>query len=389
MFVIGLLALLTVGCTNESADAGSPIRISPLPPECGKSITILYDATRQDAKFRNSKELFVTVDVKHQYGVDTYRMRLDFNSGLYKSEFLVPMNACYIALSVGPREQVMFTETFSSAVYNDGKPVEHSLPHLIYGSRSYEEAREYFRRDESYYPMTVDRFQPMWISRIKYGVDTVGIIHEIDSLYRSVTEKDRSDENVAAALAACASGYYALGFNNKAMVTLSALSSVVSDKTMLPLSALGGFAFIVYDYTDRCMSGAAMPDDRDVIHLFGEIQLIAEKCHDFNLATLLFRNAQYCKQSPVGRAFWEKRDNMDRLLGIAHRVRGEDNIRAIELISGLASALYEQGRYVDVINLVKDRRDELFKATDWVRDSDAGIMSNFPAYGHFSEIQRA
>jgi hypothetical protein len=389
LIILVVCLVLGAGCTEEPADASSPVHLSPLPLERGKIVSIQYDPSSMNAKFRKAEELFVTVDVKHNHGVDSYRMKLDYGSGQYESKFKVPMNACYIAFSIGPREQVMYTETFSSAVYEDGKPVEHALPHLIYGSRSYDEATEFFRTDESYYPSTADRFQPMWISRINYGIDTVGIIHEIDSLYNSAAGMERLNENTLTALAACASGYYALGHYNRAKTAFSALSLSVDDKTKLSLSALGGIAYIVYDYTNRCMGGATMPEDGEQIRIFDEILLIGEKCNDFNIATLILRNAQLCKQSAVGQAFWNNGGNLDGLLRIARRVEGDDNIRSMELISGLADVLFEQRRHADVIALIKDRRDELQKATYWVRDSKEEIVSNFPAYGHYAEIQRS
>lgn len=386
--VVVFFLLFLIGCTGESGSKDYALHITPLPPERGKEISISYDRHSGNAKFKEERELYATINVKNQYGVDSYRIQLAVTDGIHRGTFLVPMDACYLDIAVAPYEQVMFTETFGSVVYENGLAVEHALPHLITSARSYEEAKTLYRRDETTYPHSTDRYQPMWISRITFGIDTVDILQEIDSLYTSVIGTRGVNEEAVTSLAACASSYYALGRYKDTKKAIVALSVLTRHQSPLPLAALRGIASILFDYTERCMRGEEILIAGDLQDIISAIYTIIDNCKDFNLATLLLRNAQLCKQSHVGRALWNDSGLQDRFLRLAHEIHGSDNIRAMEFISGLAVLLSERGRHRDIVSLLQERIDELRHATCWMRDAGQKIVSNFPAHGHFADIQR-
>jgi len=369
-----------VGCIDSSI-SDHALEITPLPVEANNPINIKYNAKHPLAKYSEEDALYATISIITATRRSTYRIRLERRTEyLFTGVYKIPASAVFINISVGPKEWIHDTETFSSVVCADGVPVAHSLPHFIYSAPSFEYAKQIFLEDEKLYPQTMDRYIPYWKNRIKFGIDTNDIRVEIDSLLTAIPSMHSSRSNDLAALTACALAYFSLHDFPLALQSLNQIESNIGQGMILPLSVQEGLEVIWENISSPILTNN-LPDDARTNSLVAVLSKIATRSQNISMLNWVIRNLMFHSgREGVGQNNGTIPENIYNILMnmavMPNHMPGGD-----ELIYFTARLLYNTGHYEETKKLIERNLLAFDEALLWVRDDISLPITPYPEYG--------
>lgn len=383
-FLLWLIMMTSYSCNKSAVD--DPLEVTPAPIQAGKEITIKYFPTHQKAIFKKASSLYASIGIWYPNDIRTYRIRLnrEDNDDCMRGTFSIPENATFLTIKITVEEILMPSEKFASVVCIDSVPVKHSLPNLIYNSRTYEEACEIFETDHALYPDITDRYIPYWKKRIMSGIDTVEIKKEIDSLAYKVFTLALTDENDITSLSACAYAYTLLCKDEAVMRMLKRIrdSPILSKGLLLParssISAIWNYFFSPDPKTRK----GNIERSRNIVRLLTAIAIQSNNVH---LLTLASRAAVMDTDSQLsdifGNSFTESISN------ILMNTNSEELIPNLESLYHTVELLIQKRKYNEVIFLTEKHVNAIDEATRWIRNDRSMVVSAFPAYGMESVLE--
>lgn len=382
-----LACLLCGGCNVEREQHATALEITPLPPMRNESIEIRYDRTHPEAKYPDREELFATINVTHPFGVRTYRLRMQEEGDMVTTLYRIPADACYISIYLAPYGQMVNTETFVTAVDAGEHPAEYALPAMINQVRSYSEACDMFEWDQHLYPETPERYITFWENKIKTGIDTAGILREVDSLRNAALNRDMKRRHRLSALVACAMAYYLLSEYEMAHSMLTETEGLCDSSNALTMLSVSALCSIIHDDMEqtKSMPGAEKDGMLDSIRL-GLLDISIGSGNP-ELMKQMIRYVYFSPGSLLGRTIRTAKSVRDAYYDILMGTDNEELVTAMELLEGLSQIFYEVGEYERVYNLYARHEHTIAASTKWIQENPELPVNIFPASAAVAEME--
>jgi len=280
-----LLMLCSVGCALMPSDEpvvqllplpNRAVRISPYPPQQGKSITIEYDQTDSTAAYRTATRLIAQIITK-RYSVhySTYVLPLERReSSLLSATCTLPDDAYFIDIQVRELDETIPKELpLSLSVFKGNEPALGAIPELLLRniSDSNDEVMNdvLFMQDATVYPDHSWRWLPKWMSTIGRERKPTAILPDVDALW-----KVEAARQTVSGAAVCMTGFAMCKQWDRAAECARLLAMrLASDTNTVPLSLLS----TAYHTSRRILRAAAFDDSEHERRFKQMLDMLAER----------------------------------------------------------------------------------------------------------------